>query len=147
MGIKSEEINRSINHSVGTFRHHPRVVICPLSSSWVAWVDLWSTANARQSSTLLHLPRSIAPKDITWRSAAREDWGRPEAAAAVATAAAAGFGPRDGVLVEEGKVRRQQCPELKVVRTWGRSSSRRLTFYAPYWIVNKTGLALNYRAR
>lgn len=36
---------------------------------------------------------------------------------------------------------------MKAVRSWARSSARRLTFYAPYWIVNKTGLALNYRAR
>lgn len=36
---------------------------------------------------------------------------------------------------------------MKAVRSWARASARRLTFYAPYWIVNKTGLALNYRAR
>ncbi|CAN0403246.1 unnamed protein product, partial [Ectocarpus fasciculatus] len=47
----------------------------------------------------------------------------------------------------EGRTRRQQCPEIKAARSWGRCSARRLTFYAPYWIVNKTGLALNYRAR
>lgn len=61
--------------------------------------------------------------------------------------AAAASGSMAQKLRQDGRTRRQQHPELKAVRTWGRSLARRLTFYAPYWIVNKTGLALNYRAR
>lgn len=79
-------------------------------------------------------------QDITWHRAAREDWGR-------SAAAEVGFGAPDGQEARGGRSRRQQCPEMKTARSWARSSARRLTFYAPYWIVNKTGLALNYRAR
>lgn len=63
------------------------------------------------------------------------------------TAATGRHGQLAGARGGEGRARRQRCPEIKAARSWGRCSARRLTFYAPYWVVNKTGLALNYRAR
>ncbi|CAM9838191.1 unnamed protein product [Scytosiphon promiscuus] len=110
------------------------------------WSDFFVISTADHGRRTFFNSRQ--PEDITWRTASREDWGRRAAAAA-----AAGRGSweyRDQIGTgggREGRTLRQQCPEIKVTRAWGRCSARRLTFYAPYWVVNKTGLALNYRAR
>jgi hypothetical protein len=43
--------------------------------------------------------------------------------------------------------RGRTAPQIQVARSWGHSAARQLTVFAEYWIVNKTGVALWYKAK
>ncbi|CAM9450123.1 unnamed protein product, partial [Phaeothamnion confervicola] len=96
-----------------------------------AWCDALAVSAAAHANRLAFTSQS--PEELTWETSPAEDDGEATCDSNGGTGA--------------GALWRGQAPQIKAARSWGRQSSRRLTFYADYWIVNKTGMALWYRTK